>query len=282
MNTPDGELRLLHASYDRLRWRGWCSRTVLFYYMLGSSIVLLVSAAAQYGLASTLIDMQYILNSDHIVALAFPDYTVVTEEFLAVGIGNVIAYIQLQDGIFLMMMTIWFRRTIHEAEEGRTLLLWVSYAVTTPLMISVIGQLSGARNMHYHVCIMTIFAVMMLTGYALQWLRSERMREVGLARGSRWTPPMQMLFGLQCVAFLMVFATVYYYFFKAVETSDPPAFVYGAVFGLLLFMLPFPVILVLEMREAINMHAALFWYVTAALVAKLFLSWNIFGGAAAQ
>ena len=275
-------LQQLHGYYRQMRVCGFRADRFLCGYIAGVAVLMLLSGLTQFALTDRLIDMRYILVSDHALAQNFPAFTIAQETWLDIPIGPVIAYFSVMDGLFMAALASLFYGFRPQIERGLIWLIWVNYATTVPVMVSVIAQLCGARNLGYHVLLGVTFQIMMLTGIVIQWDRYENTTS-GLWPGKKiWSGPMRLLFFLHSVTFTVGWGSLLYYFFRAADSSAPPAFVYVSVLGLLALMLPFPLIMLLELGAAMNMYAVTFMYVTASLVSKTVISWDLFIGAGAQ
>ena len=152
--------------------------------------------------------------------------------------------------------------------QSRNYFRWVEYSLSSTLMIVLIAQVTGMTDAGALLGIAGVNASMILFG----WLQ-EKYHTPG---DGGWLP---FVFG--CVAGIVPWLAVLVYVVAPGSTSgaEPPGFVYGIIISIFLFFNVFALIQWLQYRRVGKFADYLVGeraYITASLIAKTLLAWQIF------
>jgi hypothetical protein len=151
---------------------------------------------------------------------------------------------------------------------------WVEYSLSSSLMIYVIAQLMGIRELAALIAIVGVNASMILFG----WLQ-EKYTEPG---DGQWLP---FIFGCIAGAIPWIIFAIYLICPSAPGVVKVPGFVYGIVISLFLFFNCFAVVQ-LKQYQAKGKWANYLYgektYIVLSFVAKSALAWQIFAGVLGQ
>lgn len=152
--------------------------------------------------------------------------------------------------------------------QGHNYFRWVEYSLSSTLMIVLIAQITGITDVAALLGLAAANASMILFG----WLQ-EKYHTPG---DGGWLP---FVFG--CVAGVVPWLAILVYVVAPGSTSgaEPPGFVYGIIVSIFLFFNVFGLIQWLQYRPVGKFADYLRGeraYITASLVAKTLLAWQIF------
>lgn len=163
----------------------------------------------------------------------------------------------------------WFHaRYARGLGEGHNYFRWVEYSLSSSLMIVLIAQITGITDAAALLAIFGVNASMILFG----WLQ-EKYHTPG---DGGWLP---FVFG--CIAGIVPWLAVLLYVVAPGSTTgvSPPGFVYGIIVSIFVFFNVFALIQWLQYRKVGRFADYLVGertYITASLVAKTLLAWQIF------
>lgn len=152
--------------------------------------------------------------------------------------------------------------------QGHNYFRWVEYSLSSTLMIVLIAQITGITDVAALLGLAGVNASMILFG----WLQ-EKYHTPG---DGGWLP---FVFG--CIAGAVPWLAILVYVVSPGSTSgaEPPAFVYGIIVSIFVFFNVFALIQWLQYRPVGKFADYLRGeraYITASLVAKTLLAWQIF------
>ena len=152
--------------------------------------------------------------------------------------------------------------------QGHNYVRWVEYSLSSTLMIILIAQITGITDVAALLGLAGANASMILFG----WLQ-EKYHTPG---DGGWLP---FVFG--CIAGAVPWLAILVYVVSPGSTSgaEPPGFVYGIIVSIFLFFNVFALIQWLQYRPVGRFADYLRGeraYITASLVAKTLLAWQIF------
>ncbi|UZN04255.1 heliorhodopsin HeR [Cellulomonas sp. S1-8] len=161
-----------------------------------------------------------------------------------------------------------FGRYTAGLRQGHNYFRWVEYSLSSTLMIVLIAQITGITDVAALLGIAGVNASMILFG----WLQ-EKYHTPG---DGGWLP---FVFG--CIAGVVPWLAILVYVVSPGSTSaaEPPGFVYGIIISIFLFFNVFALIQWLQYRPVGRFSDYLLGeraYITASLVAKTLLAWQIF------
>jgi hypothetical protein len=162
----------------------------------------------------------------------------------------------------------WYEKQL---KRGMNPARFFEYALSSSLMIVLIGMLAGIWDMAALILIFGINAMMNLFGHLME-LHNQT------TENTDWTA---FIYG--CVAGIFPWIVIFIYFIASVSSGDakPPAFVYAIIPTLFVFFNIFAVNMVLQYRKVGRWADYLFGervYIILSLTAKTVLAWLIFGG----
>lgn len=140
------------------------------------------------------------------------------------------------------------------------------YALSSSLMIVLIGMLVGIYDVGSMILLFGVNAVMNLCGILME------RRNEGLGR-TDWSP-----FVVGCIAGIVPWIVIVLYL---VLSEPAPAFVYGIIASLFVFFFSFAANMYLQYKKVGPWRDYLFgerMYIILSLVAKTALAWQIFAG----
>jgi hypothetical protein len=145
------------------------------------------------------------------------------------------------------------------------------YALSSSLMIVLIGMLSGLWDLGAIILIFGLNAMMNLFGIMME-LHNQTTQKTD------WTA---FIYG--CIAGIIPWIVIFIYFLGAVNSGDakPPDFVYAIIPTLFVFFNIFAINMVLQYRKVGRWRDYLFGervYIILSLTTKSILAWLIFAG----
>lgn len=169
------------------------------------------------------------------------------------------------------LSTVGYNRYVQNLQRGMNPVRFYEYALSSSLMIVLIGMLVGLWDLGAMILIFTLNATMNLFGIMME-LHNQTTRKTD------WTA---FIYG--CVAGIVPWIVIMMYFVGAVSSGDakPPAFVYTIVPTLFVFFNIFAINMVLQYKKVGRWQDYLFGervYIVLSLAAKTVLAWLIFAG----
>jgi len=192
--------------------------------------------------------------------------------FLDLRFGPAVAAFLLISAVaHFYLATIGFRRYGDDLRRGMNPVRFYEYALSSSLMIVLIGMLTGLWDLGAIVLIFTLNATMNLFGIMME-VHNQYTKRVD------WSA---FIYG--CVAGIVPWIVITLYFVGAVNSGDagPPAFVYVIIPTLFVFFNIFAVNMVLQYRRVGKWADYLYGervYIWLSLAAKSVLCWLIFAG----
>jgi hypothetical protein len=169
------------------------------------------------------------------------------------------------------LATIGYERYVRNLKLGQNPVRFYEYALSSSLMIVLIGMLVGLWDLGALILIFGINAMMNLFGIMMEYHNQYTER-------TDWTA---FIYG--CIAGILPWVVITLYFLGAISSGDakPPAFVYAIIPTLFVFFNIFAINMVLQYRKVGRWHDYLFGeriYIVLSLSAKTVLAWLIFAG----
>lgn len=167
--------------------------------------------------------------------------------------------------------TVGYRRYVRDLEQGINPVRFYEYALSSSLMIVLIGMLTGIWDLGAIILIFGINAMMNLFGIMMELHNQGKERP-------RW---IAFIFG--SIAGIIPWIVIFLYFMGAVNSGDakPPDFVYTIVPTLFVFFNIFAINMVLQYKQVGRWKEYLFGeraYIVLSLTAKTVLAWLIWTG----
>ncbi len=169
------------------------------------------------------------------------------------------------------LATVGYGRYVENLKKGMNPVRFYEYALSSSLMIVLIGMLIGLWDLGAIILIFTLNATMNLFGILME-LHNQHTQKVN------WTA---FIYG--CVAGFVPWVAIMLYFAGAVNSGDakPPDFVYAIVPTLFVFFNIFAINMVLQYKKVGRWKDYLFGervYIILSLSAKSVLCWLIWTG----
>jgi hypothetical protein len=169
------------------------------------------------------------------------------------------------------LATVGYRRYVRNLEQGMNPVRFYEYALSSSLMIVLIGMLTGLWDLGAIILIFGINAMMNLFGIMMEMHNQHTTK-------TNWTA---FIYG--CIAGIIPWIVIVVYFVAAVNSGDakPPAFVYAIIPILFVFFNIFALNMVLQYKQVGRWKDYLFGervYIILSLTAKTVLAWLIFAG----
>ena len=171
----------------------------------------------------------------------------------------------------LYLATVGFRRYVHNLKKGMNPIRFYEYALSSSLMIVLIGMLIGLWDLGALILIFALNATMNLFGIMMEYHNQH-------TDSTDWTA---FIYG--SIAGVIPWVVIMLYFVGAVSSGDakPPAFVYAIVPTLFVFFNIFAINMVLQYKKVGRWKDYLYGervYIILSLSAKTVLCWLIFTG----
>jgi hypothetical protein len=169
------------------------------------------------------------------------------------------------------LSTTGYTRYVDNLKKGMNPVRFYEYALSSSLMIVLIGMLSGLWDLGAIILIFGINAMMNLFGIMME-LHNQKTEQ------TNWTA---FIYG--SIAGIFPWIVIFLYFIGAVNSGDakPPAFVYAIIPTLFVFFNIFAINMVLQYKKVGRWKDYLFGervYIILSLSAKTVLAWLIFAG----
>jgi hypothetical protein len=183
----------------------------------------------------------------------------------------VAAFLLISAVAHFFLATVGYRRYVADLKRGRNPTRFYEYALSSSLMIVLIGMLSGLWDLGAIILIFFLNATMNLFGILMEFHNENTKR-------TDWTA---YVYGT--VAGIVPWIVIFLYFLGSVNSGDakPPAFVYAILPTLFVFFNIFAINMVLQYRKVGPWRDYLFGervYIILSLTSKTVLAWLIFAG----
>jgi hypothetical protein len=208
------------------------------------------------------------LNFDPATRTLAPSAELVYE----VPFGIAVAFFLLISAVaHFYLATIGYGRYVENLKKGMNPVRFYEYALSSSLMIVLIGMLIGIWDLGAIILIFAVNATMNLFGNMME-LHNQHTEK------TNWTA---FIYG--CIAGIVPWIVIMIYFVGAVNSGDakPPAFVYTIVPTLFVFFNIFAINMVLQYKKTGRWKDYLFGervYIILSLSAKTALCWLIWTG----
>jgi hypothetical protein len=169
------------------------------------------------------------------------------------------------------LATFAYRWYVAKLQKGMNPARFYEYALSSSLMIVLIGMLVGLWDLGSLILIFGLNAMMNLFGILME-LHNQTTQK------TNWTA---FIYG--CIAGIIPWVVIVMYFLGAVSSSgaEPPAFVYAIIPTIFVFFYIFAVNMLLQYKKVGPWRDYLFGervYIVLSLVAKTALAWQIWAG----
>jgi hypothetical protein len=194
--------------------------------------------------------------------------------FYKLPLGPAVAVFLLLSAVaHFYLSTVGYGRYVANLEQGKNPIRFYEYALSSSLMIVLIGMLAGVWALGAIIAIFGINAMMNLFGLLMESVNPGREKPAKLD----WSP---FIFG--SLAGIIPWLVIFVHFFGSVSgDAKPPAFVYAIIPTLFVFFNTFAVNMWLQYRRVGPWRDYLFgerMFIILSLVSKSVLAWMIFAG----
>jgi len=167
--------------------------------------------------------------------------------------------------------TLGYKRYVADLKRRMNPVRFYEYALSSSLMIVLIGMLAGVWDLGSIILMFGINAMMNLFGIMMELHNQTKER-------TNWTG-----FVYGSIAGIIPWIVIVLYFFSALSSGDakPPAFVYAIIPTIFVFFNTFAINMLLQYKQVGKWKDYLFGervYIILSLVAKTVLAWQIFAG----
>ena len=241
-------------------------RTGLRRYNLIAGTFHLVQAIAILVMSN---DFALPVNATYLQDAPHPGAAFETVELFSVPMALAVAAFSLLSAIaHFWISTIGFDRYLNDLANKRNIARWIEYAVSSTLMIVLIGLLNSVWDFVALLGLAGVNISMILFG----WLQ-ERYEEPG--KGSL------LPFWFGCIAGIFPWIALFFLLIAPGSEAEPPGFVYGIVISLFIFFNSFALVQWLQYKQIGRFKDYLVGertYITLSFIAKSALAWQIFAG----
>ncbi len=183
----------------------------------------------------------------------------------------VAAFLLISAAAHFYLATVGYERYVRNLKLGMNPIRFYEYALSSSLMIVLIGMLTGIWDLGAIMLIFTLNATMNLFGIMME-LHNQHTKQ------TNW---IAFIYG--CIAGIVPWIVIMIYFVGSVNSGDakPPAFVYAIIPTLFVFFNIFAINMVLQYKKVGPWKDYLFGervYIILSLSAKTVLAWLIFAG----
>jgi hypothetical protein len=233
-----------------------------FLHLIQGILMIVVSNDTTYPIYT------YFLSFDTTTFSLSPD----PQLFYELRFGPAVAMFLLISAVaHFYLSTIGYGRYVENLKKGMNPVRFYEYALSSSLMIVLIGMLIGLWDLGALILIFTLNATMNLFGIMME-LHNQHTQKVD------WTA-----FVYGCIAGIVPWIVIMLYFIGAVNSGDakPPDFVYAIVPTLFVFFNIFAINMVLQYKKVGPWKNYLFGekiYIILSLSAKSVLCWLIWTG----
>lgn len=189
---------------------------------------------------------------------------------LPFGIGTAI-FLLLSATAHFYLSTIGYKRYVENLRKGQNPVRFYEYALSSSLMIVLIGMLVGIWDLGSIILMFGINAMMNLFGIMMEYHNQH-------TKKTDWTA---FIYG--SIAGFFPWIVIVVYFLSAINSSGakPPAFVYAIIPTIFVFFNIFAINMVLQYKKVGKWKEYIFGekvYIILSLLAKTALAWMIFAG----
>jgi len=186
----------------------------------------------------------------------------------------VAAFLLISALAHICLATFGYRWYVANLNKGMNPARFYEYALSSSVMIVLIGLLSGVSDLGALIALFGVNASMNLFGLLME-LHNQTTKKTD------WT---SYIFG--CFAGIVPWIVIVVYFVRSVTSAaspdqGPPGFVYGIIASLFVFFNIFAVNMYLQYKKVGPWKNYLFgerMYIVLSLVAKTLLAWQVFAG----
>jgi len=183
----------------------------------------------------------------------------------------VAAFLLISAVAHFYLSTVGYKRYVANLEKGMNPIRFYEYALSSSLMIVLIGMLVGIWDVGTMIALFGVNAAMNLFGIVMETVNQ-------YTKKTDWSA---FIYG--CFAGIIPWIVVVMYFLGAVNSGDakPPAFVYAIIPTILVFFNIFAINMWLQYKKVGPWKDYLFgerFYIVLSLAAKTALAWMIFSG----
>jgi hypothetical protein len=183
----------------------------------------------------------------------------------------VAAFLLISAVAHFYLSTVGYNRYVRNLKRGMNPVRFYEYALSSSLMIVLIGMLVGVWDLGSIILMFGINAMMNLFGIMMELHNQHTAR-------TDWTA-----FVYGSIAGILPWVVIVIYFLSAITSADaePPTFVYAIIPTIFVFFNSFAVNMVLQYRKVGPWKDYLYGeraYIILSLVAKTALAWQIFAG----
>jgi hypothetical protein len=186
----------------------------------------------------------------------------------------VAAFLLISAVAHFYLSTVGYKRYVANLEKGMNPVRFYEYALSSSLMIVLIGMLVGIWDLGTMIALFGVNAAMNLFGILMELHNQTTTR-------TDWTA---FIYG--CIAGVIPWIVILMAFLGAVNSGDakPPAFVYAIIPTIFVFFNVFAINMWLQYKRVGRWKDYLFgerFYIVLSLADKTALAWMIFSGALA-
>jgi hypothetical protein len=183
----------------------------------------------------------------------------------------VAAFLLLSAIAHFYLSTIGYRRYVQHLKQGMNPIRFYEYALSSSLMIVLIGMLVGIWDLGSMILAFGLNAMMNLFGIMMELHNQHTER-------TNWTA-----FVYGSIAGIIPWVVIVLYFAGAISSAGakPPGFVYAIIPTIFVFFNSFAINMVLQYKKVGRWKDYLFGervYIILSLLAKTALAWQIFAG----
>ncbi len=183
----------------------------------------------------------------------------------------VAAFLLISAVAHLYLASVGYQSYVQNLKKGMNPVRFYEYALSSSLMIVLIGMLVGLWDLGAIILIFALNGTMNLFGIMMEYHNQYTKR-------TNWTA---FIYG--SIAGIVPWVVIMLYFLGAVSSGDakPPAFVYAIIPTLFVFFNIFAINMVLQYKKVGRWQDYLFGervYIVLSLSAKTVLAWLIFAG----
>lgn len=183
----------------------------------------------------------------------------------------VAAFLLISAVAHFYLSTVGYKKYVENLKKGMNPIRFYEYALSSSLMIVLIGMLVGVWDLGTMIALFGVNAAMNLFGIMME-LHNQKTERVN------WTA---FIYG--CFAGIIPWIVIFMYFLGAINSSGakPPAFVYAIIPTIFVFFNIFALNMFLQYKKVGPWKNYLFGervYIILSLVSKSILAWMIFAG----
>ncbi|OGN94913.1 MAG: hypothetical protein A2Z71_06395 [Chloroflexi bacterium RBG_13_50_21] len=233
-----------------------------FLHLLQGILMIALSNATAYPIYTNF------LKFDTTKMVLVPDPKIAAE----LPFGPAVAIFLLLSAVaHIFLGTVGYKLYVSNLKKGMNPIRFYEYALSSSVMIVLIGMLVGIYDLGAIILIFGINAMMNLFGNMME-LHNQNTQK------TNWTA---FIYG--CIAGIVPWIVIVTYFLGSLagEGGEPPAFVYAIIPTLFVFFNIFAVNMVLQYKKVGRWKDYLFGervYIILSLTAKTVLAWIIFAG----